>query len=167
MNIKFCKKVGTGFSGKQCGIWAVIDNSFNTIHILTYLSMHRGSFEDSMESNISKKRSDKLVIAAIDLGTTYSGYAYTLKHELEKPRSAEEMCQVLTHNWQSGSSAGLISHKTPTSLLLEKDGTFHSFGYKAEKKYTELAGENKHKGWKFFRKFKMMLHKNEVHLIFS
>ena len=127
--------------------------------------MHRGSFEDSMESNILKKRSDKLVIAAIDFGTTYSGYAYTLKHGLENPISAKEMCQVLTRHWQSGSSTGLISNKTPTSLLLKKTGTFHSFGYEAERKYFELAERNEHKDWKFFRKFKMMLHNNEVCVI--
>ena len=88
-----------------------------------------------------------------------------MKHELEKPRTAKEMCQVLTHNWQSGSSVGLISHKTPTSLLLNKDGTFDSFGYDAERTYFRLAERNEHKDWKFFRKFKMMLHKNKVCVI--
>lgn len=110
----------------------------------------------------SKGRSDRLVIAAIDLGTTYSGYAYTFKHELERERSAQDMCKVLSNTWQSDSSAGLISHKTPTSLLLTKDGNFDSFGYKAEKKYTDLVNENKHIGWRFYRKFKMVLHKNDV-----
>lgn len=107
-------------------------------------------------------RSDRLVIAAIDLGTTYSGYAYTFKHELERERSAKDMCKVLSNNWQSGSSAGLISHKTPTSLLLTKDGEFDSFGYKAEKNYMDLVNGNKHIGWRFYRKFKMLLHKNDV-----
>ena len=125
----------------------------------------KSSSEGSMARQISNKGSNRLVTAAIDFGTTYSGYAYTLKHELEKPRTAKEMCQVLTHTWQSGSSAGLISHKTPTSLLLKKDGTFHSFGYDAERKYIRLAERNEHKGWKFFRKFKMMLHNNEVCVI--
>ena len=115
-----------------------------------------------MASSRSHSRSDRLVIAAIDLGTTYSGYAYTFKHELEAPRSAREMCQVLSNNWQSGSSAGLISHKTPTSLLLTESGEFDSFGFTAEKKYTDLVNDNKHDGWRFYRKFKMLLHKNDV-----
>ncbi|XP_061183555.1 heat shock 70 kDa protein 12A-like [Saccostrea echinata] len=107
-------------------------------------------------------RSGKIIIAAIDFGTTYSGYAYTFKSDLEESKSAQEMCKVLTHNWQSGSGAGLISHKTPTSLLLTQDEEFDSFGYKAEEKYVQLANENKHTGWRFFRKFKMILHKNDV-----
>ena len=140
-------------------------NPYNIFFTIACAEAFLSSFEDNMASQISNKRSDRLVIAAIDFGTTYSGYAYTLKHELEKPRTAKEMCQVLTHNWQSGSSAGLISHKTPTSLLLKKDGTFHSFGYDAERKYIRLAERNEHKGWKFFRKFKMLLHNNEVCVI--
>lgn len=112
-------------------------------------------------------RSDRLVIAAIDLGTTYSGYAYTFKHELERERSAKDMCKVLSNTWQSGSSAGLISHKTPTSLLLTKDGEFDSFGYKAEKNYMDLVNGNKHIGWRFYRKFKMLLHKNDVSTIWD
>lgn len=113
-------------------------------------------------SSSSKNRSDRLVIAAIDLGTTYSGYAYTFKHELERERSAQDMCKVLSVTWQSDSSAGLISHKTPTSLLLTEKGEFDSFGFKAEKRYMDLVNEKKHNGWRFYRKFKMVLHKNDV-----
>lgn len=45
----------------------------------------------------SKGRSDRLVIAAIDLGTIYSGYAYTFKHELggsDQHKICAKSCQI-------------------------------------------------------------------------
>lgn len=109
------------------------------------------------------QRDKRLVIAAIDFGTTYSGYAYAFRSELEDAKTSKEMCNVLLKTWQTGSDAGLVSHKTPTCLLLNSAGEFDSFGFKAEEKYNNLANDNAHGGWKFFKKFKMVLLHEKVY----
>ncbi|XP_062617906.1 heat shock 70 kDa protein 12A-like [Saccostrea cucullata] len=109
------------------------------------------------------QRDSRVVIAAIDFGTTYSGYAYAFKSDLDKAKDTKEMCNILSKTWQSGSDAGLISHKTPTCLLLNSEGKFDSFGFQAEEKYNNLTNDNAHVGWRFFRRFKMIL-LNEKHL---
>ena len=96
-----------------------------------------------------------LIVAAFDIGTTYSGYAFSFR---------DDPLKVITNeSWVAGSER-LASLKTPTCLLLKPDGTFHSFGFEAENKYSLLSEDGKHHGWRFFRRFKMMLHNNKVHV---
>lgn len=95
--------------------------------------------------------SSKLLVAAIDFGTTYSGYAFSFKHEYET-----DPLKVCSNNWAAGSRS-LVSLKTPTCVLFDKDKVFDSFGYEAEDKYSELAEEEEHQEWYFFRRFKMSL----------
>ncbi|KAL3878675.1 hypothetical protein ACJMK2_031006 [Sinanodonta woodiana] len=94
-------------------------------------------------------KGDKLLVAAIDFGTTYSGYAYVFKHE--------DFSRMKINNlWNGGS---LMSLKCPTCVLFDENKQFHSFGYEAEDKYSELANDDKHEKWYYFRRFKMLLHK--------
>ena len=95
---------------------------------------------------------NKLFVAAIDFGTTYSGYAFSAKSEWTK---------VQTNIWPSSNQ---MSSKTPTALLLKPDESFHSFGYDAEKAYAELAeeGEDEYKDFYYFHRFKMLLHNCKV-----
>ncbi|KAL4217507.1 Heat shock 70 kDa protein 12A [Mactra antiquata] len=89
------------------------------------------------------------VVIAIDFGTTYSGYAFSL---------AEDPKKISTGNsW----STKLHSSKVPTSVLLNSEGEFHSFGYDAEEKYSNLALDMKEAGWGLFTQFKMSLYNNE------
>ena len=97
-------------------------------------------------------QSPKLLVAAIDFGTTYSGYAFSFRHDFEK-----DPCKVSSHNW-TAASRGLVSLKTPTSILLNPQQEFECFGYDAEDRYTALANEDLHEEWYYFRRFKMMLH---------
>lgn len=99
----------------------------------------------------SQKRSTytKLVVAAIDFGTTYSGYAYSFVSDYKK-----DPLKFFTQVW---SSEEITTDKTPTCVLFNKDKNFSSFGYEAERKYAELAEEGEHNGWRFFKHFKMML----------
>ena len=61
------------------------------------------------------------------------------------------------------SSDEYVSLKAPTTVLIESDGeTLNSFGYEAETKYAELAGENKHHDYYYFKHFKMMLFGKKV-----
>ncbi|XP_060566322.1 heat shock 70 kDa protein 12A-like [Ruditapes philippinarum] len=96
--------------------------------------------------------STSLVVAAIDFGTTFSSWGFSFKHEFKI-----EPTKVKTKTWTGLESA--ISLKGPTTILISPDGqTFDSFGFDAETKYAELAEEQKHKEWYFFKRFKMQLY---------
>lgn len=94
---------------------------------------------------------NKFIVAAIDFGTTFSGFALSFLSDYK-----ENKTNILTYHWQPGDQP--ITHKTPTCLLLNPDKTFHSFGYDAEEKYAELAEDNEHKQWHYFQRFKMKLY---------
>ncbi|XP_060065171.1 heat shock 70 kDa protein 12A-like [Ylistrum balloti] len=96
-----------------------------------------------------------LIVAALDFGTTYSGYAFQMRHDYER-----EPLKISTNSWIG--SGNLMSQKTPSSVLLSQDKKFHSFGYEAENKYSELTEENNHTGWLYFKQFKMLLHNNKT-----
>lgn len=102
--------------------------------------------------------STRLVVAAIDFGTTFSGYAYAMRHDfLNKPP------KITTPNWIGGGN--IISSKNPTVLLLDSKQKFVAFGFEAEDKYAELAADGEHKDYYFFRRFKMSLYNATVSLV--
>jgi len=92
-----------------------------------------------------------LVSAAIDFGTTYSGYAFSWRDMPEKI--------YMNKGWVADQ---LISFKTSTCVLLDPQIQFDSFGYEAENKYVELAENEQHQGWFLFCRFKMILHNKTV-----
>lgn len=92
-----------------------------------------------------------LLFCAIDIGTSFSGYAFAPRENLNETPS-----QIFASNWENE----LLSYKTPTSLLLDSSMTFHSFGHDAVKKYAELAENEEHADWYFFQDFKMELSKS-------
>ena len=97
----------------------------------------------------------KFFVVGIDFGTTYSGYAFSL--------SCEKLTFYSPHVWSSG-HGGLTSLRTPTSLLLNPDQTFHSFGFTAEDKFADLVYKDEHRGFYFFQRFKMELHSKVITL---
>ena len=98
-----------------------------------------------------------LATVAIDFGTTYSGYAYSLHSDPSKVWANKA--------WVADTS--FLSKKTPTSVLLNTEMQFDSFGYEAEKKYRRLLADEEEAGWHLFRQFKMKLHTSEVTIIIS
>lgn len=97
--------------------------------------------------------SNRLLVAAIDFGTTYSGYAFSFRHDYMM-----DPLKINTNTaWASG-GRGMQSWKTPTTVLLKSDQSFDSFGYDAEDKYCELAENDEHHDWYYFKRFKMLLH---------
>ncbi|XP_053399657.1 heat shock 70 kDa protein 12A-like [Mercenaria mercenaria] len=93
---------------------------------------------------------NSLLVAAIDFGTTYSGWAFSFKHEFER-----DATKVSAKNWSGGQ---LVSLKGPTCALIKSDKqTLDSFGYEAESKYADLATDGEHEPWYFFKRFKMKL----------
>lgn len=98
--------------------------------------------------------SSKLLVAAIDFGTTFSGYAYSFVHDYKS-----DPLKIQTNHWIGG---GHISLKAPTTVLFTPQQAFYSFGYEAEDKYAELAEEGTHTNWYLFQRFKMLLHENQA-----
>ncbi|KAK3100280.1 hypothetical protein FSP39_017450 [Pinctada imbricata] len=94
---------------------------------------------------------DYMYVAAIDFGTTFSGYAFAMRHNFLKDKA-----NIHTTNWIAP-SGGITSLKTPTTLLLNPDKSFNSFGYDAEAAYTSLSEDDKHENYFYFRRFKMSL----------
>lgn len=120
------------------------------------------------------------VVCAIDFGTTYSGYAYSMRPDYERnPLNIE-----FNPPW---SNEEMMTPKTPTCILFDKSENFHSFGYEAEKKYRKLAEkaqeeletdedddsddsddekdddkieEDSVTEWLYFRRFKMKLYRD-------
>ncbi|XP_061169337.1 heat shock 70 kDa protein 12B-like [Saccostrea echinata] len=93
-----------------------------------------------------------LLVAALDFGTTYSGYAFSFRNspnDIQTPQT-----------WYSGSGS-TASLKTSTCVLLNPDKTLNSFGYEAEDIYADLASENIHRNYFYFEHFKMKLHHDE------
>ena len=105
-----------------------------------------------LSQNIQKENA--LGVVALDLGTTYSGWAYSFRKEFK-----ENPGDVKTTIWKS--SEGLATVKTPTAILFDVNDQFDSFGYEAEAKYAELVEDEESEGWKFFTRFKMALFTDE------
>ncbi|XP_053399649.1 heat shock 70 kDa protein 12A-like [Mercenaria mercenaria] len=96
-----------------------------------------------------------LLVAAIDFGTTYSGWAFSFRHDFEV-----EPTKIFAKQW---TGSNLVSAKGPTCVLIKPDGqTLHSFGFEAENKFAELVADNEHEDWYFFHRFKMMLFEKET-----
>ncbi|XP_053373565.1 heat shock 70 kDa protein 12A-like [Mercenaria mercenaria] len=93
-----------------------------------------------------------VVTAAIDLGTTLSGYAFAFR---------DNPYRVYASVWKSRTTGDFEAAKTPTTLLLRPSGEFDSFGMEAEEKYSELTEDDMHHGWFFFQNFKMELYKHK------
>ncbi|XP_064601149.1 heat shock 70 kDa protein 12B-like [Liolophura sinensis] len=103
-------------------------------------------------------QSKPLLVVAIDIGTTYSGYAFSFQHEF----LADKLKITTNKVWLDGDNHLQTSYKTPTSVLFDPDGHFHSFGYEAETNYSQLAKNKEEKNWLLFRRFKMSLYKSEI-----
>ncbi|VDI83441.1 Hypothetical predicted protein [Mytilus galloprovincialis] len=100
--------------------------------------------------DIENKKKLKLLVAAIDFGTTYSGYACLTKEKFETCKG-----EIHCPTWER---EGGLSHQAPTSVLFRPNKTFHSFGYDAEKYYHENSDNIDFKEWYFYKHFKMKLY---------
>ncbi|XP_072252976.1 heat shock 70 kDa protein 12A-like [Leuresthes tenuis] len=91
-------------------------------------------------------------IIAIDFGTAYSGYAYTVA-------SNEEEIDPVLKKW--GEELGLDTPKTPTCILFNEHEEAIEFGYEAKTEYINVRGEEAKKLY-FFENFKMALYGTEL-----
>lgn len=100
----------------------------------------------------------RYLVAAIDIGTSFSGYAFSFVHEYNRDPS-----KISAPTW-TASMGRFMSQKTATCILFNPEGKFDSFGYEAEENYSELAEDEKHDNWFYFSRFKMMLYENMVNI---
>ncbi|KAH3835083.1 heat shock 70 kDa protein 12A-like [Dreissena polymorpha] len=101
-----------------------------------------------MESNWE----NKLIVASIDFGTTFTGCAFSMLADYQTYRE-----KIMTIHWKSGVSEQAT--KTPTILLLKKDLSFESFGYEAEETFAEITEDSDDvDDWHYFKYFKMKLY---------
>ena len=108
------------------------------------------------DSCVDEKR---LLVIAIDVGTTYSGYAMSFASDKFTINAIRE--DTSNRDRLPGCQQ---TEKVPTALLLKPDGTFDSFGFKARRRYNEIVdsipdGQNT---WMYFERFKMNLHSKPV-----
>ncbi|XP_063411608.1 heat shock 70 kDa protein 12B-like [Mytilus trossulus] len=96
-------------------------------------------------------------VVAIDFGTTYSGYAFSVTKPGRKLKDVEILASQV---WNSGTS-GVASLKAPTSLLLRRHKEIVAFGFEAEEQYADITLDGKADHYYFFDRFKMELHNNK------
>ena len=124
-----------------------------------HVSTQQLTCDDNVPTKVLNKTSAKLAagthytaVAAIDFGTTYSGYAYAF---MKDPSNIHLM------NQRSMRTRRGYGTQQPTALLLNERGEFHSFGYAAQEYYHDLD-EREAVKWLYFEKFKMELHSRQV-----
>ncbi|XP_071180502.1 heat shock 70 kDa protein 12B-like [Mytilus edulis] len=100
--------------------------------------------------------SNYLYVAAIDFGTTYSGYAFSSRTDFKR----DPLEIHANQSWNAGSTQ-LASLKTPTCLLLDSDKKFVAFGYEAENEYADLISDQRHGDYFYFSRIKMYLYQNK------
>jgi hypothetical protein len=129
----------------------IYHNNPQTVNICRYRQ------DQTSLQSVNQDVSEPDIIACIDIGTTYSGYAFALSKDLQDDRLGIHV----NKEWISGNSK-LTTLKVPSTVLLTPEKRFHSFGYEAEWKYGQLAADKNHTGWYYYRKFKMTMMQNEV-----
>nr|XP_034310091.1 heat shock 70 kDa protein 12A-like isoform X2 [Crassostrea gigas] len=95
---------------------------------------------------------DYMVVAAIDIGTTFSGYAFAMIDEIKKG-----VLKPYTPNW-GGSGEMRVSNKTQTCVLLDKDEKLVYFGFDAENAYNELSENGEEEDYFYFRRFTTIIY---------
>lgn len=106
---------------------------------------------------MTEKERDILLVAAIDIGTTYSGYAFSTRDTYQ----TNPLKIYANQAWNSGTKQ-ISSVKTPTCLLLNSDKELDSFGYEAEQKYAKLVMDCKQDDYYFFHGPMMSYHNMKV-----
>lgn len=103
-----------------------------------------------------KKQDNYLIVAAIDFGTTYSGFAYSTRDDFKRMPT-----KLYSKQWVDSSSS-MVCNKTASCILFDAKTKFSKFGFEAEAKYLDLIIDKEHKSWYFFKQFKMSLYNKQV-----
>ncbi|XP_069129241.1 heat shock 70 kDa protein 12A-like [Argopecten irradians] len=111
-----------------------VSNFDNRKTLSTFLSEMKYMVVDAGDIlDIMAAKSSHVISAAIDFGTTFSGYAFSTLHDFH---TSPDKVSSLTWTATSGC---LQSLKTSTAVLFTPDKKFSCFGFEAEDKYSELT----------------------------
>ncbi|XP_033742695.1 heat shock 70 kDa protein 12A-like isoform X2 [Pecten maximus] len=100
-------------------------------------------------------KKSSFIVAAIDFGTTFSGFAYCTKDGYKHSAGP----QIQMHTWAAKTT---MTAKAPTCVLLDFDKNFKSFGYEANSEFQD--DENAEENCYFFKHFKMKLYEQKDEL---
>lgn len=109
------------------------------------------------ENNTIPTFTDFKLVAAIDLGTTFSGYASSTTAMFKT-----NPLDIRINPCWFVSGTTYLPMKTETCILMEKNGTFVSLGCEAQDQYADLLLNENADNYSFFEKFKMQLYNSEV-----
>ena len=110
-----------------------------------------------MASSADDKGDNFKIVAAITIGTPFSGYAYSSRTTFRR----NPLKVLQKEQWHSDSKSRKII-KTATCLLLRKNMDFIAFGYDALEQYGHLKYQGKHKAYMLFRDFNLQLYNSQV-----
>ena len=121
------------------------------------LAEHLGKMK--LNTNPESDSSEWDIVVAIDIGTSFSGYAYSDKKEIKN-------YNINLNIWNANITVSRTS-KAPTVVLLDENKEYHSFGYEAEENYAEHIENNTstQKEYYRFRNFKMRLYHEKVNKV--
>lgn len=94
--------------------------------------------------------SNAFVVAAIDLGNTFSGYAFATRNDFEK--------NPFRIHVPTCCDSKSISYKTKSTVLINMDAQVVAFGSDADSNYADLLEEGEGEDYFYFPHFKMMLY---------
>lgn len=96
-------------------------------------------------------RSNYTIVAALDIGLTDSGYAFSLKSDfiIDPLKIHANEC------WKAKDCmfSRLLSLKTPTCVLLDEDKELIEFGYAAENAFADILLREEENNYYFFSGF--------------
>lgn len=99
-------------------------------------------------TSISMDLSNYITVAALDLGFTDSGYAFSFKKEFETDPLKIHANQC----WNAGDK-NILSLKTPTCVLLDEDKELKAFGSFAENEFKDIILDEEQNNYYFFGGF--------------
>ncbi|XP_013395232.1 heat shock 70 kDa protein 12A [Lingula anatina] len=105
------------------------------------------SFKEEAGPKAETPENPFCMVAAIDFGTTFSGYAYSF--------TSNESDIYINANW--GASVGQQLYRTPTTVLISPDQSEAYFGFEAQQKFLEELEPEEVSEWYLFERFKMKL----------
>jgi len=89
------------------------------------------------------------------------GWSYSVVRWFECGVQSLEPSSVTVMRRLEPGDPGVVNHKSPSTLLLDPAGQFHSFGFTARDYYHDLSPREA-RNWLYFDKFKMALHNTKV-----
>lgn len=133
--------------------------------IVVHLTMYTFSTDTDLESSLiilyryflGSSNNDNILVAALDFGTTYSGFAFSTRADFCK----NPLNIYAKESWNAGGRQ-LLSLKTPTCLLLDAKKNMVAFGYDAENKYIDIVIDKEQTNYYYFYRFKMELFNKKV-----